>query len=482
MGIDDRIMKEVVLQVAPGCKKEFHGNPPCMTPDKDAIYDFTALLYGVRKPTDEKEEQNDGYIMTLTEFYTAMRSLVLKLCTRTATGEGHINQLIICQDKREFVPPGKQFRKKTNPYRGEIELGDEGINEQGVWAKIDIRRLAESGSIATMALDNFVEHLRAAYHGYDPFPCPVTFDYARGEEPFCPIQFPSTDGEEPKFMEEWKNQLGETDLMIEFYLDILAPTSSGVCICHRDSDQLPLILAYFLARGPQAVPKPLHWIRKLPGNNPRTGNYEAGEMYDLIEIEKRIAKNDTFWQDLAVPEQSTPKEIESHRLAAFILFCMLCGMDWTEKKWLSDQVGVMDIFDAMCAEWCLWSIQIKKWTSGRSVPNPVKGEIESAEEANVIDRFLRRQYTILIRNREQKHHNNKRRRLVDNLPSLSEPKPWDEIRHYLQSQGLKKWNRNMTLNDQTTEDRKMARVRLRFVTWYWRESWRIHESPPTLIR
>lgn len=494
MGISKEIKTEVVLLVASASRMEYDGTPPCITSLSVVIYDFTAMLYGLKNPlpigmTEQTDDQK--YIMNTPQLFEAIYHLV-KRCTRASNGVDAVKQLVICQDKRSYVPKGKQKRVKKNPYPAGATISWKGLCEtpDSPWQLIDVRRLAESGSVATRALQSWVDYFRDNLHAHDPLPCSVIVDYERPVLPQYPIEFPAAGGE-PRLCREWKNEIGETDLMINFWTDVFRE-ADNICLVHRDSDQIPLALEYLLERSsPTQRPKKWLWVSRFPTKDKDTGEMKPGEIYDLLEMYKLIGNNTEFFRGLQLPPHISiePETYARHRVQAFVVLCVLCGCDWYEKKLLSDQFGIAAVWYAICRTWPMWYKQTTQWRWRYAIPvsdNP-KGTTPNTEEVLLLVHFVRWEYHFLLQKRfkmDEVKKKRKREGLSGTLPKVNplleylvhttqpeSPPTRDLIVRHLANEKLKKWNHNIVDPIQTQADQIIALGKLKMVLTYWRYGW-----------
>jgi hypothetical protein len=486
MGIDAAIRAEVLPRAAPGCHKLFSGTPVCVTRDTVLIRDLTALLYTLSKPSHDGGD--DKYMVTLTELYDLFRKLVFDNCrVRSATSAleaepQHVKRLILCRDKPSFLPPRQKYnRPKVNPYFPGSTLGWEGLKQpdKPQPEKIHIRRLTQTGALANKAIQLMVSMLEQTYHA-EAFPCPVIFDYEQQPRIAVPVEF-LPDGS-IKQHPEWANQIGETDLSINAWVEIFR--ADDICVMHKDSDQIPIACEYLLERPPDRYPKSWMWVATIPYTDER-GQFKHGEVYDLLQMYQLIRANDRFFAGLSLNPRLEAVSIPPQRVQAFIDLCKLCGTDWTSKKHISHEFGWKAIWYALKRSWRLWQVQHVMWAwlalygqhvLARDEPYASKIKDATRNDQRLIDTFVRWEYDYQIQTRVDK------KRKIDSVDTtvrynpvssyLQEPPTVARIRRYMIDNRLSKWDDGIMDQVAVAANQDEALNDIKFLAAYWKFGWR----------
>lgn len=314
--------------------------------------------------------------------------------------QGNIHSLLLLFDKPRFVPQEKKrvqavrsaSRAKSNQLsygdgckltlegvkipdaEGELPSDDPSNTTRYRLEKIDTERLAITGYLfRQFAL--MLEQQLIAHHTSKPFLSQIVMDYDRDNEHTGPLIItPGAGDQSIKYSSFHKNEIGEVDLLVNFYLSKFP--QQRVVLYSKDFDHLPLLLQYIDATELYAWPRQLYWIRHEKNPSPPaskrkspTGPRELQPNPKASKTEEEFfASNPTslyvidvmrVYQAIhtGIPSLNTikidpdTKNEGSQRIQAFVLACILNDTDYYQKKLLSHQFGWRDIMSAVCQAW-----------------------------------------------------------------------------------------------------------------------------------
>lgn len=199
-------------------------------------------------------------------------------------------------------------------------------------------------------LQDFISYFLQYMIARQPYPETIILDCRSNDPPVHLI----ANTTQYRYEEEWKNQVGESEMRIFWWLQTLHSSFFSHVISTiqpiinlKDSDVLPLSLNYlayleFELLQPDRIPARMLWIRDET-NEAYKNNPNPIRGLDLVALYKAI-RDGTFQ-----PTRHLSNGID--RIRAFVTACILCGCDYYKKKLLTHFFNHNAILMAVCDAW-----------------------------------------------------------------------------------------------------------------------------------
>lgn len=284
--------------------------------------------------------------------------------------EDHVRAILLLFDKSRFVPKEKarvqgvrRSNSKLEPYPPGCSLTPAGVMlPDGTVQILDAERLPITGYLFR-EFAAYLEQELIAHHRLSPFPSQIVMDYHRLDDVKGVLVLADTGVEH---RDSFYNEIGEVDMLVNFYLPYFTGKEGlglySVRLYSSDLDHLPILLSWFDTR--TDWPANLYWIRQEKVPTPPAGKRKEvdGEplptkpLYaiEMTRLYGAVRSGIASMIGMSVHPEDNVK--------AFVLFCILNGTDYCQRKLLSHQFGWHDVLKAVCKAWPELSLHLDRLT------------------------------------------------------------------------------------------------------------------------